>query len=109
MTLARRLVRFRTPSRAIGGIGHGETCSAWADGGGVGDGALDRSVRVFALGHTAIAVNTPDTDSDQHNPGDLPLLDEEARDVALALDNLIVALTVCHDAFRESLSPGRHP
>jgi hypothetical protein len=27
----------------------------------------------------------------------MPLLDEEAGDVVLALDNLIVALTVCHD------------
>src|SRR5260370_6735663 len=62
-----------------------------------GNGALDWRVRVFALGHTAIAVEPPDTESDQHDPGDMPLFHKEARDVELALDNLIVALTVCHD------------
>src|SRR5260370_12331809 len=61
-----------------------------------GNGALDWRVRVFPLRHTAIAVEPPDTESDQHDPGDMPLFHKEARDVELALDNLIVALTVCH-------------
>src|SRR5260370_10201104 len=61
-----------------------------------GNGALDWRVRVFPLRHTAIAVEPPDTESDQHDPGDMRLFHKEARDVELALDNLIVALTVCH-------------
>ena len=63
---------------------------------GDGDGGLDRRVRVFALGHALIAVKAPDADADQHDPGDVPLLDEEARDVALALVNIVMAVSVCH-------------
>src|SRR4030095_4524089 len=46
---------------------------------GDGDGGFDRRVRVFALGHAPITVKTPDTDADQHDPGDVPLRDEKAR------------------------------
>ena len=63
---------------------------------GDGDGGLDRRVRVFALGHALIAVKAPDADGDQHDPGDVPLLDEEARDVALAQVNIVMAVSVCH-------------
>src|SRR6185369_14602929 len=60
------------------------------------DGGLDRRVWIFALGHTPIAGKAPDTDPDQHDPGDVSLLDEEARNVTLALVNIVIAVSVCH-------------
>jgi hypothetical protein len=61
-----------------------------------GNRSFDRSIRVFALRHALIAVHTPDADTNQHDPSDVPLLDKEARDIALALDRLIVDPLMSH-------------
>ncbi len=42
------------------------------------------------------SLETPETDSDQHDPGDVTLFHEEARDVVLALDDFFVAFCVRH-------------
>jgi hypothetical protein len=57
-------------------------------------GGFDRSVGVFALRHALITVEAPDADADQHDPGNVALLDEKPRDVALAFNHLVVGMTM---------------
>jgi hypothetical protein len=50
----------------------------------------------FCATFSSTAVKTPNADGDQHDPANVPVLDKEARDVALTLVDRVSALRVHH-------------